>query len=108
MTDSGVLCEVAFAVWIITPWLVRGTLHETWVFHGRRDGPAFLEDFCRMSGQSGNRGIPEAMTNPTLTNPANLLADLDFVKRLAHGLCGDEHIAEDVATLTFKKNDKYE
>lgn len=41
------------------------------------------------------------MTNPTMADPANLLADLDFVRRLAQRLCGDEHTAEDVAQQTI-------
>ena len=41
------------------------------------------------------------MTDPTMENPAHLLADLDFVRRLARSLCGDEHLAEDVAQQTM-------
>lgn len=41
------------------------------------------------------------MTDPATENPANLLADPDFVRRLARSLCGDEHVAEDVAQQTM-------
>jgi len=41
------------------------------------------------------------MTDPTMENPVHLLADLDFVRRLVRSLCGDEHVAEDVAQQTM-------
>ena len=41
------------------------------------------------------------MTNPSTAYPTTLLADLDFVRRLARQLCGDEHTAEDVAQQTI-------
>ena len=37
------------------------------------------------------------MTRPKHPPSADLLADVEFVKRLARNLCGDEHLAEDVA-----------